>query len=60
MALWTRHLHAVQRFQKSGDVLGRGDVEVRLAAAPAHLAKVSAAEYLKELAGTIGADASLG
>ncbi|MEO8592322.1 MAG: hypothetical protein ABI759_03290 [Candidatus Solibacter sp.] len=60
VALWTRHLHAVQRFQMSGDVLGRGDVEVRLAAARAHLAKVSTAEYLKELAGTIGADASLG
>ena len=56
VALWTRHLHALQRFQAAGDTLGRGGVEQRLAEAREHLARVSADGYLKELEGGLGAD----
>jgi hypothetical protein len=56
VALWTRHLNSLQRFQAGGDSLGRGGVEQRLADARAHLSRVSAASYLKELEGGLGAD----
>jgi phosphoenolpyruvate carboxykinase (diphosphate) len=56
VALWTRHLNALQRFQAGGDSLGRGGVEQRLAEARAHLGRVSAANYVKELEGGLGAD----
>jgi len=56
VALWTRHLHALQRFQAAGDTLGRGGVEQRLAGAREHMARVSADGYLKELEGGLGAD----
>ena len=51
VALWTRHLHALQRFQAGGNAVGE-----RVAEARAQLARVSAAGYLKELEGGLGAD----
>ena len=56
IALWTRHLRALERFQAGGDVLRGVDLDGRLAEACRQLARVSAPEYLKELEGTIGAD----
>jgi hypothetical protein len=61
IALWTRHLRALERFQSSGDALRAVDgvdVDGRLAEARRQLARVSAAEYVSELQGTIGADPS--
>ena len=56
IALWTRHLAAIERFQAGGDVLRGVDIDGRLAEACRQLARVSAPAYLKELKGTIGAD----
>jgi hypothetical protein len=56
IALWTRHLDAIERFRASGDVLRGVDIDARLAEACKQLARVSAPAYLKELTGTIGAD----
>jgi hypothetical protein len=52
MALWQRHVAALGRAVSTPEV----DVESRLAEARKQLARVSAAEYLQELEGTIGAD----
>ena len=56
IALWTRHLHAIEQFQAGGDSLRGVDLDGRLAEACRQLARVSAPGYLKELEGTIGAD----
>jgi hypothetical protein len=56
IALWTRHLRAIERFQATGEALRGVDIDGRLAESRAQLARVSGAEYLKELEGTIGAD----
>jgi hypothetical protein len=60
IALWTRHLSAILRFQASGDPARGVDLEGRLAEARRQLTRVSGAEYLKGLRGTIGADVFCG
>jgi hypothetical protein len=52
VALWQRHVAALERAVSTPEV----DVAFRLSEARKQLARVSAAEYLKELEGTIGAD----
>jgi hypothetical protein len=56
IALWTRHVGALERFRAGGDVLRGVDIDNRLAEACRQLARVSGHGYLKELTGTIGAD----
>ena len=56
VALWTRHLQSLQRFQAGGAPLRGVDLDARLAEARRQLARVTAPGYLKELEGTIGAD----
>jgi hypothetical protein len=56
IALWTRHVGALERFRAGGDVLRGVDIDSRLAEACKQLARVSGHGYLKELTGTIGAD----
>jgi hypothetical protein len=56
IALWTRHLSALERFQTKGDVLRGVDIGERLSEACRQLVRVSGPAYLKELEGTIGAD----
>jgi len=60
IALWTRHLRAVEAFQAAGEPLRGTSVAERLAESRRQLARVSAPEYLRELSGTIGADPSCG
>jgi hypothetical protein len=60
IALWTRHLSAIERFQATGDVLRGEGIQERLAESRRQLARVGAPEYLRELEGTIGADPSCG
>lgn len=55
-ALWRRHLLSLRDFQASGIPTGSLDVDARLAAAEEGLKRVTSAEYLRELRGTIGAD----
>src|SRR5581483_2212685 len=55
VALWTRHIVALQRFRAPTGP-SQIDVAGRLAAAQAEFARVSSARYLTELVGTIGAD----
>jgi hypothetical protein len=56
VALWTRHLRALEQFQNSGSEQQGVDIEGRLTESRRQLARVSAPEYLGELEGTIGAD----
>jgi hypothetical protein len=56
IALWKRHLAAIERFRASGDPAPDIDIDDRLAESCRQLARVSAPAYLKELTGTIGAD----
>ena len=56
IALWNRHLAAIERFQTGGDVVRGVDIDERLAESCKQLARVSSPAYLKELRGTIGAD----
>jgi hypothetical protein len=56
IALWTRHMGAIERFQSGGDAPPAANVEGRLAETRRQLARVSAPAYLRELQGTIGAD----
>jgi len=56
VALWTRHLRAIEAFRDSGAGFEGFDIESRLADSGAQLARVSAPEYLSELEGTLGAD----
>ncbi|HUI80923.1 MAG TPA: hypothetical protein VLY24_23525 [Bryobacteraceae bacterium] len=55
VALWKRHIRALEDFSAGAAAAGF-DVQCRLAEARKQLARVSAAEYVKELVGTIGAD----
>jgi hypothetical protein len=50
MALWTRHVKALETFD------WQSDCQARLAAARAQLSRVASDGHLAELAGTIGAD----
>jgi len=56
IALWRRHLAALKAFRSSGLPAQGVDLEARLATAERQVARVSAASYLDELTGTIGAD----
>ena len=62
VALWTRHVRAIEEFRDSGSGAGFGgfDIESRLAESRKQLTRVSAPEYLSELEGTIGADPCCG
>ena len=56
VALWERHIAALDAFQVRGVTAPGVDVAGRLSEARRNLARVSAPEYLRELEGTIGAD----
>jgi hypothetical protein len=59
IALWRRHIAALERFQASDGRLPSDDpreLDQRLSFALAQMARVSAAAYRQELIGTIGAD----
>src|SRR5262249_37771236 len=56
IALWKRHVAAIERFRASGDPARDIDIDGLLAESCGQLARVSAPSYLKELTGTIGAD----
>jgi hypothetical protein len=56
VALWTRHLRALEQFQNGGGEQQGVDIEWRQTESNRQLARVSAREYLGELEGTIGAD----
>jgi hypothetical protein len=60
MALWTRHVHSIERFLASGNALRGEDIDARLGEARRQLARVRDPGYLKELAGGLGADPSCG
>jgi phosphoenolpyruvate carboxykinase (diphosphate) len=56
VALWRRHIAALEAFARSGFSSSEVNVEARLSEARAQLAHRSTPAYLKELEGTIGAD----
>jgi hypothetical protein len=56
IALWKRHVAALETFLASGAPVTGADIELRLDLARKQLAHVTACEYLDELIGTIGAD----
>lgn len=56
VALWNRHLLAVESFRASGMPSGAVDTLALLRIAHSQLERVKPPEYLNELAGTIGAD----
>jgi phosphoenolpyruvate carboxykinase (diphosphate) len=56
VALWRRHVAALENFQSSGSSAPELSLESRLAKARRQLARRSAPHYLTELVGTIGAD----
>jgi hypothetical protein len=59
MALWHRHVAALEKFQQGGTVASAAcdfDVAERLREAHAQLSRVTSPAYLRELRGTIGAD----
>jgi phosphoenolpyruvate carboxykinase (diphosphate) len=59
MALWRRHLEALEKFQQAGMLASAAcdfSVEERTREARLQLARVSSGSYLTELRGTIGAD----
>ena len=60
IALWQRHVAALEEYCDSAQRSGAFDPADRLATARARLARVSAPAYLDELHGTIGADPALG
>ncbi len=59
VALWTRHIHALERYQASAAPQSAIELSHRIAFAQRQLANVSRPEYRDELRGTIGADPSL-
>jgi hypothetical protein len=56
IALWRRHVCALEEFSAGRVAATELDLETRLAEARVQLARVNAADYLRELQGTIGAD----
>jgi len=56
VALWTRHLRAIEAFRDSGAAMDGFDIGARLAESRKQLTRLNAPEYLSELEGTIGAD----
>jgi hypothetical protein len=56
VALWRRHIAALEAFARTGFSSPEVNVESRLSDARRQLANRSTAAYLKELEGTIGAD----
>ena len=56
VALWKRHLAALEAYEASGVETAAIDVQRRIAYARQELARVSCSDYLEELRGTIGAD----
>jgi len=56
VALWQRHVSALEAFQAGGARASGVQVASRLAEATLQLARVRRPEYLTELTGTIGAD----
>ena len=56
IALWTRHLGAIERFRSDGNAPQAANPDGLLVEARRQLARVSAPAYLRELQGTIGAD----
>jgi hypothetical protein len=56
IALWRRHVHALEEFLGGGSAVGNLDLGGRLEEARRQFRRVSAADYLGELQGTIGAD----
>ncbi len=60
MALWKRHLAALEAFATSGAETGAIDLAERLTYVKQQLARVGSSQYLDELRGTIGADPCVG
>ncbi len=56
VALWNRHLQALEEFAAGRKDAGGLDLGARLAESRRQLARVSAPSYLREIEGTIGAD----
>jgi hypothetical protein len=56
IALWRRHMAALKAFRSSGMPARHVDIEERLETTQFQLDRVSAASYVNELVGTIGAD----
>jgi phosphoenolpyruvate carboxykinase (diphosphate) len=59
VAMWQRHVAALEEFAKEKSPVNRDlpfDLDERISRAQAQLARASAATYLDELRGTIGAD----
>jgi hypothetical protein len=56
IALWHRHMRAIEAFRAGGSLSPGLDVEARVALARTQMARVSSLQYLGELRGTIGAD----
>jgi hypothetical protein len=56
IALWRRHVAALEQFQQAESESCDFDIEERMRDAKAQLTRVSSSAYLSELRGTIGAD----
>ena len=56
VALWNRHLTALEQFQAGRTARNLPDLAERVELARRELARVGAPAYLDELSGTIGAD----
>ncbi len=56
IALWHRHVAALEQFQRAESESCDFDIEERIHDAKAQLTRVSSSAYLSELRGTIGAD----
>jgi phosphoenolpyruvate carboxykinase (diphosphate) len=59
IALWRRHIEALESFARHRDPLAEIDIECRLASARAELDHATGDGYIAELIGTIGADPSI-
>ncbi len=59
IALWTRHIAALDRLMASSMLVCQIDCESRIKKAHQQLDRVKSASYLAELVGTIGADPSV-
>jgi hypothetical protein len=56
ISLWRRHLASLKTFRTSGLPAQNVDIEARITEAQRQLERVTAADYVNELVGTIGAD----